>query len=118
MNIATSKRVLRDRRIARVRSTIHGTSERPRLAVRRSLAHVYAQIIDDTTGKTLAQASDKDVKTDGLKKTEVATLVGTLLAERAQAQKIGAVVFDRRDKRFHGRVKALAEAARAAGLSF
>lgn len=113
------KTVAKARRIIRVRAKISGTAERPRLAVRRSLAHIYAQLIDDTTGRTLAAASDKDVKGgDNLKKTEVATEVGKLLAGKAVAKKIQAAVFDRRDKRYHGRVKALADGAREGGLKF
>jgi large subunit ribosomal protein L18 len=107
----------RARRIARVRSRVKGTAERPRLAVSRTLKHIYAQVIDDTTGRTLAAASDRDVKQD-LKPLELAAAVGALVAERAVAQKVTQVVFDRRDKRYHGRVKALADAARTAGLSF
>ena len=106
------------RRIARVRSKITGTAERPRLAVKRTLSHIYAQVIDDVSGKTIAQASDKDVTAKGLKKTEVATEVGKLIGERAKAKKIATVVFDRRDKRYHGRVKALADGARSGGLTF
>lgn len=118
MNTSKRKNASRDQRIRRVRSKIHGTAERPRLTVRRSLAHIYAQVIDDVTGKTLAAASDADVKATGLKKSDVATEVGKLVAERAIAKKVTAVVFDRRDKKFHGRVKALADGARAAGLTF
>lgn len=108
----------KQRRIVRVRAKISGTAERPRLAVRRTLSHIYAQLIDDRTGKTLAAASDSELKDKKLKKTDQATEVGKLLAEKAKAKKIEAVVFDRRDKKFHGRVKALAEGAREAGLKF
>ncbi len=118
MNQTIRKGATKARRIARVRAKVKGSAERPRLAVRRSLAHIYAQVIDDVSGKTLAAASDADVKAKGLKKSEVATEVGKLLAERAMAKKIVAVVFDRRDKRYHGRVKALADGARAGGLVF
>jgi large subunit ribosomal protein L18 len=118
MNRTTRRNETRSRRIARVRAKVKGSAERPRLAVRRSLAHIYAQIIDDESGKTLAAASDADVKAKGLKKTEVAAEVGKVLAERAVAKKISSVVFDRRDKRYHGRVKALADGARAGGLAF
>lgn len=118
MNRSTRKTILRSRRIARVRAKIKGTTERPRLAVRRSLSHIYAQIIDDTTGRTLAAASDADVKGDKKNKTDVAAEVGKLLAERAKEKKVTAVIFDRRDKRYHGRVKALAEGAREGGLVF
>jgi large subunit ribosomal protein L18 len=108
----------KQRRIVRVRAKISGTAERPRLAVRRTLSHIYAQLIDDRTGKTLAAASDSELKDKKLKKTEQASEVGKLLAEKAKAKKIEAAVFDRRDKKFHGRVKALAEGARESGLKF
>lgn len=109
------------RRIARVRATISGTASRPRLAVARSLAHISAQLIDDVAGKTLAAAADRDIAEKdrkGMKKTELATSVGKLLAERAKAKGVEQAVFDRRDKQYHGRVKALAEGAREAGLKF
>jgi len=109
---------LQKRRIIRVRAKISGTAERPRLTVRRTLSHVYAQIIDDTTGKTLAAASDSELKGEKMNKTQAAEAVGKLVAERALAKKIESVVFDRRDKQYHGRLKALAEAARTAGLKF
>lgn len=107
------------RRVRRVRSKIVGTLERPRLAVFRSTSHISAQIIDDAKRITVASAHDRDLKeTKGLKKTEIATAVGKLVAERALAKGVKAVVFDRRDKIYHGRIRALAEAAREAGLSF
>lgn len=109
------------RRIARVRATISGTAERPRLAVHRSLAHISAQLIDDVTGKTLAAVRDLDISQadrKGKKKTELATMVGKLIAERAKAKGVEQAVFDRRDKQYHGRVKALAEGAREGGLKF
>lgn len=118
MNTQTRTLAAKERRIARVRAKISGTTERPRLAVRRSLAHIYAQVIDDVSRKTIAAASDADVKAKGLKKAEVATEVGKVLAERAKAKGVSSVVFDRRDKRYHGRVKALADGARAGGLTF
>jgi large subunit ribosomal protein L18 len=112
----------RVRRHARLRKKILGTAERPRLAVFRSLSHIYAQVIDDRQGHTLAAASDldKDVvsKTKGKKKSDVATLVGKAVAEKAQKNGVSQVVFDRGGYPFHGRVKALAEAAREAGLKF
>jgi large subunit ribosomal protein L18 len=111
------KRQKRQLRHNRVRSQISGTSERPRLAVFRSSSHIYAQIIDDTAGKTLAAASSADVKSKG-KKADLSTEVGTAIAEKAKAKKISKVVFDRGGYQYHGRVKALAEAARAAGLEF
>ena len=109
-----------EKRRQRVRTSIRARGgARPRLSIHRSGRHIYAQIIDDASGKTLAAASDADVKTKkGMKKSDVATEVGKLIAERAKEQKIAAVVFDRRDRRYHGRVKALAEGARAGGLQF
>lgn len=106
------------RRAARVRAKIRGTAERPRLCVHRSLRHISAQLIDDVAGKTLAAASDKYVAAEGKKPTEVAALVGAEVAKRAQAAGIKVVVFDRGPYLFHGRVKALAEAAREGGLTF
>lgn len=108
------------RRHARVRRRVKGSTERPRLAIFRSNQHIYAQIIDDTAHKTLASAStlDKDasVKTGGNK--EAAAAIGTLIAQRALKQNISQVVFDRGGKLYHGRVAALADAAREAGLKF
>lgn len=108
----------KERRIARVRAVVNGTAERPRLAVARSLKHISAQLIDDVNGKTLVAAADRDVDTKGKKKSEAAMLVGKLIAERAKAKGVTKVVFDRRDKRYHGRVKAVADGARDAGLIF
>ncbi|KAA0205994.1 50S ribosomal protein L18 [Candidatus Uhrbacteria bacterium] len=112
------RKTAKDRRIARVRAIVHGTAERPRLAVARSLKHINAQIIDDVAGRTIVAASDADVEAKGKKKTEIAALVGRLVAERAKAKGVSTVVFDRRDKRYHGRVKAVADGAREAGLIF
>lgn len=109
-----AKRVLRHNR---VRSVVKGTTERPRLAVFRSASHIYAQLIDDTNAKTLAAASSAEVK-EKVAKTDLSTKVGTAIAEKAKAKGVKAVVFDRGGYRYHGRVKALAEAARAAGLEF
>lgn len=106
------------RRIARVRVIVSGTAARPRLAVHRSLKHISAQLIDDVAGRTLVAANDADLKKAKGKKAEVAALVGQLIAERAKEKGITKVVFDRRDKRYHGRVKAVADGARAAGLIF
>jgi large subunit ribosomal protein L18 len=108
------------RRHERVRKQVRGTASRPRLCVFRSLSHIYAQVIDDVAGRTLAAASDveKALTVDGKKKTEVAGAVGELVAQRAREKGIEQVVFDRGGYRFHGRVKALAEAARKAGLRF
>ncbi len=113
---ADLRRAGRTRRHARVRERVTGTGERPRLAVFRSLSHIYAQVIDDRSGRTVAAASDLDVK-DG-KKSERAKQVGKAIAERAKAAGIGEVVFDRGGYRYHGRVKALADAARESGLKF
>jgi large subunit ribosomal protein L18 len=110
----------RQRRHLRLRKRISGTPERPRLAVYRSLSHIYAQVIDDSAGVTLAAASDleADLKKASGTKSEVAKQVGTLVAERAKNAGVNQVVFDRGGFHYHGRVKALADAAREAGLSF
>jgi len=105
------------RRAHRVRSRICGTAECPRLSVKRSLKHVYAQLIDDVTGHTLAFASDKDVLVKG-KPTETAKAVGAKLAEKAKAVGIDLAVFDRGSNRYMGRVAALADGAREGGLNF
>jgi len=113
---------LRKVRHIRLRHKIAGTPERPRLAVFRSLRHIYAQVIDDTTGRTLAAASSADaVKEAGAPitpKISASTAVGKLVAARAKAEGITQVVFDRGGCKYHGRVKALAEATREAGLKF
>jgi len=113
---------MRKHRHIRVRKKLAGTAERPRLNVYRSLAQIYAQVIDDNAGHTLTSAStlDSEVKPrlEGLNKTEQAKIVGTVISERAAAKGVKQVVFDRGGYRFHGRVKALAEAAREAGLEF
>lgn len=110
------------RRHLRVRKKVRGTAQRPRLAVYRSLGHIYAQVIDDDAGHTLAAASDLEAtvrsQVNGKRKTEVAKLVGALVAQRARERSVGQVVFDRGGYRFHGRVKALADSAREAGLTF
>lgn len=109
------------RRRARIRSKISGTAARPRLAVFRSLRHISAQLIDDTTHATLAAASDleiKDLKAKSNRKVELAFEVGKLVAQKAKAKKITAVVFDRGGYRYHGRIKALADGARAGELQF
>ena len=115
-------RAARIRRHARVRKKVSGTDSRPRLCVFRSLNHIYAQVIDDTVGHTLAAAStlDGDLKADldGKDKTDRSGLVGTLIAKRAISRGITQVAFDRGGRRYHGRVKALAEAAREEGLKF
>jgi large subunit ribosomal protein L18 len=117
-----SSREARDRRHERVRKRVHGTKIRPRLAVFRSLKHIYAQVIDDEQGHTLAAASTLEAELtnqvgDG-GKTSQAKIVGALVAQRAQAKGITKVVFDRGGYQYHGRVRALAEAARGAGLEF
>ena len=115
-----SKNASREKRHLRIRQTVVGTAAKPRLNVFRSNTQIYAQIIDDVTGKTLCSASslDKELKLANGSNVAAATEVGTLVAKRALALKIETVVFDRGGYLFHGRVKALAEAARAAGLKF
>ncbi len=117
-----SRNEMRKRRHRRVRKKVHGTPERPRLNVFRSLNHIYAQIIDDEAGVTLVAAStiDRELrpKMQGLTKTEQARLVGLTVAQRALAKGITQVVFDRGGYKYIGRVKALAEGAREGGLEF
>jgi len=108
----------RTRRHARVREKIRGSAGRPRLAVFRSITHIYAQLIDDDAGTTLVAASSVDAKDAKGKKSERAKAVGTALGEKAKAKGIGEAVFDRGGYRYHGRVKALGDAARSAGLRF
>lgn len=112
---AKTKREARIRRHRRIRKKISGTPERPRLSVFRSNRHIYAQLIDDLAGRTLAAASDLEVGVDGTK-TERARAVGRLIAERAKAAGIERAVFDRGGRRYHGRVAAVAEGAREEGL--
>ena len=116
------RRVSRLRRHIRVRKNVIGTPERPRLNVFRSLQHIYAQVVDDSKGCTLVAAStvDPEVKKQlkGLAKTDQARVVGKVLAERALGQGIKRVIFDRGGYKYHGRVKALADAARESGLEF
>ena len=106
----------------RVRARLVGTASRPRLCIFRSLKNIHAQIIDDSTGRTLVAASslDADVKSkvEGKKRMEIAGLVGSLIAQRALAKDIKQIAFDRGGYKYHGRVKALAEAARKTGLDF
>ena len=113
---AKAKRQARVRRHVRVRRKIVGTAERPRLAVYRSNRHIYVQLIDDDAARTLASASDREVKAGGDGKTDVAKAVGELIAERAKATGVDRAVFDRGGRLFHGRVAALAEGAREKGL--
>jgi large subunit ribosomal protein L18 len=120
MKIVPHKLSSRAKRHRRVRATVIGTSARPRLNVFRSLKHIYAQVIDDATGHTLAAAGtlDKDLRGQDGTKTVDAQAVGRLVAQRALDAGIKQVVFDRGGYQYHGRVKALAEAAREAGLDF
>ncbi len=111
-----SKEQQRGRRHNRIRSKIQGTAERPRLSVFRSLSNISAQLIDDSTGKVLVASSSLKIKKG--KKSEVATQVGAEIAKLAKTKKITACVFDRGGYLYHGRVKALAEAAREGGLQF
>lgn len=117
-----NRRVARLRRHKRVRKHVVGTPERPRLNVFRSAHHIYAQVVDDSKGHTLVSAStvDQEVKAQlkGLAKADQAKVVGKVLAERALDQGIKQVVFDRGGYKYHGRVKALADAARESGLIF
>ncbi len=110
------KQIRRDRRRTGIRKRVTGTPERPRLTVYRSQKHMYAQIIDDVAGKTLAAASSS--KLDKGTNKDAATQVGKQLAQAALAAGIKAVAFDRNGFRFHGRIKALADAAREGGLQF
>jgi large subunit ribosomal protein L18 len=120
--LAKKKRDDRLRRHARVRAVISGTQERPRLNVFRSSANIYAQVVDDTAGHTLASAStiDREVaaQVEGKTKTEAAKIVGVVVAQRAKAAGITRVVFDRGGYRYFGRVSALADGAREGGLEF
>src|SRR5689334_9923599 len=117
-----SPRELRIRRHLRVRKRVGGIAERPRLSIFRSNIHIYAQVIDDAAGRTLAAASSKDTSLlqalSGKPKIDRAKAVGKLIAERAKAAGIDKVVFDRGGFKYHGRIQALAEAAREAGLNF
>ena len=113
------KKAIRNRIHRRIRRKLSGTAERPRLAVFRSVAHIYAQVIDDAQGQTLVSASsvDKAAKSNG-GNVAAAKAIGKLVAERAREKGIKSVVFDRGGYQYHGRVKALADAAREAGLEF
>jgi large subunit ribosomal protein L18 len=118
--VTADRGAARQKRHERIRLSLSGTSERPRLAVFRSLNHIYAQVIDDGSGKTLAAAStvEKELRGSKQTKTEEAKVVGRLVAERAKTAGVEHVVFDRAGFRYHGRIKSLAEAAREAGLDF
>lgn len=121
-NTKGDSRLTRKIRHRRVRRKVMGTTSRPRLCVFRSLNHIYAQLIDDSVSQTLASMSTLDAqvrsKTNKMIKTRKAEVVGTLLAEKALSRGINRLVFDRGGYKYHGRVKALAEAARKAGLEF
>jgi large subunit ribosomal protein L18 len=117
-----TSRIRRHARHVRVRRTVRGVAEKPRLVVFRSLRHMYAQVIDDTEGVTLASASSLDTEVkerrNGGAKADIAGIVGSLVAERAAGKGIRTVVFDRGGYKYHGRIKAVADAARKGGLSF
>ena len=122
MKVSEARTVSRRRIRSRIRRRLKGSGERPRLAVFKSGRHIYAQVIDDTTGATIAHASSLDAsvksgKNPGANR-ETATRVGTLVAERAKEKGVARVVFDRGGYIYHGKVKALAEAARQGGLEF
>ncbi|MDP2664250.1 MAG: 50S ribosomal protein L18 [bacterium] len=113
------KQIGRKTRQRRIRAKISGTKERPRLSVFRSSSHIYAQLVDDSKGKTLASVKDLEIKKKGTKgKVELAREVGRLIAEKAKGLKIEKIVFDRGGYSYHGKVKALAEGAREGGLIF
>jgi large subunit ribosomal protein L18 len=115
-----SRGAARRKRHERIRLRVEGSGSRPRLAVFRSLNHIYAQVIDDASGRTLAAAStvEKELRNSGQTKTDEAKVVGRLVAERARSAGVERVVFDRAGFRYHGRIKALADAARETGLEF
>src|SRR5689334_12442891 len=119
-DISTARRVSRLRRHNRLRKRVGGTPERPRLVVKRSSRHIHAQVVDDTRGHTLVQASTMDAGLRGADgdKSALARRVGALVAERAKAAGITAVVFDRGGNRYAGRIAALADGAREGGLDF
>ncbi len=119
-NISETRRSGRIRRHRRVRKKIHGTAERPRLAIHRSNKHLTLQVIDDDAGRTLAAVSSVEAteREKGGSTVDAATRLGTLVAERAKSVGVTKVVFDRGGYLYHGRIAAAAEAARAAGLEF
>ena len=125
MNIAKKRVVSRNTRANRIRKKVSGTAERPRLCVRRSLNHVYAQLVDDEKGVSLIQVGStgkefaaKVAGLDKVTKSGISKLVGELLAEKAKEKGVSKVVFDRKGYLYHGRVKALADGARGKGLQF
>ena len=119
-NVSEVRSASRARRHFRLRKKVAGTAERPRLVVTRSSRHILAQVVDDGAGHTLASAStlEADLRAGSGDKTDKAAQVGRLLADRAKAAGVSAVVFDRGGDRYHGRIAALADAAREAGLEF
>ncbi len=120
MTQVASRGAARRKRHERIRLHLAGSGSRPRLAVFRSLNHIYAQVIDDASGRTVASAStrEKELRGSAAAKSEEARVVGRLVAERAKAAGVQRVVFDRAGFRYHGRIKSLADAAREAGLDF
>ena len=120
MTQVATRGAARRKRHDRIRLHLAGSDVRPRLAVFRSLNHIYAQVIDDASGRTLAAAStvEKELRGSKSTKSEEAAVVGRLIAERAKKAGVGQVVFDRAGFRYHGRIKSLADAAREAGLEF
>jgi large subunit ribosomal protein L18 len=120
MTQVASRGAARRKRHDRIRLTMAGTAGRPRLAVFRSLNHIYAQVIDDASGKTLVAAStlEKELRGSKSSKSEEAAVIGRHIAERSKAAGIERVVFDRAGFRYHGRIRSLADAAREAGLDF
>ena len=117
MTANLSRDALRRKRHERIRLRISGSTERPRLSVFRSAKYIYAQVIDDTTGRTLAAASSRETDLGGDSKVDAARSVGRALAERAKAAGVSAVVLDRGGYQYHGRVRSLAEGAREGGLN-
>jgi len=119
-DVSTARRLSRLRRHNRLRKRVAGTAERPRLVVKRSSRHIHVQVVDDTVGRTLASASTMDASLRGGEgdKSALARRVGALIAERAKAAGIDAVVFDRGGNRYQGRIAALADGAREGGLNF
>ena len=119
-DISTARRVSRLRRHNRLRKRVSGTAERPRLVVKRSTRHIHVQLVDDTLGRTLVSASTMDASLRGTEgdKSALARQVGALVAERAKAAGVTAVVFDRGGNRYAGRIAALADGAREGGLDF
>ena len=119
-DISTARRVSRLRRHNRLRKRVAGTAERPRLVVKRSSRHIHVQLVDDTVGRTLASASTMDAGLRGAEgdKSALARQVGTMIADRAKAAGVSAVVFDRGGNRYAGRIAALADGAREGGLDF